>query len=141
MAGIGGYATFYHQSGIGNNTPDDRNSGIGKLCYDEHGNRLSGSFTSIRRMSMRRKDSGASNTTTNTTDSLGSVGSTDSKLQRIRDKMKGSKGKMAVERCGKVLGDGDHVEVRSLDSCQVSESCRQEDVDANDASDDDGTAR
>ncbi|KAJ2845341.1 hypothetical protein IWW36_004819, partial [Coemansia brasiliensis] len=53
-AGIGGFASFYHRSGIGNNTTDDRNSGIGKLCYEEGGSRLSGSFSSIRRLSLRK---------------------------------------------------------------------------------------
>ncbi|KAJ1743440.1 hypothetical protein LPJ68_000939 [Coemansia sp. RSA 1086] len=53
-AGIGGFSSFYHRSGIGNNTTDDRNSGIGKLCYEEGGSRLSGSFSSFRRLSLRK---------------------------------------------------------------------------------------
>ncbi|KAJ2454083.1 hypothetical protein EV183_001806 [Coemansia sp. RSA 2336] len=53
-AGIGGFSPFYRRSGIGNNVADDRNSGIGKLCYEEGGSRLSGSFSSIRRLSLRR---------------------------------------------------------------------------------------
>ncbi|KAJ2157153.1 hypothetical protein IWW43_004507, partial [Coemansia sp. RSA 1935] len=58
-SGIGNNTSVYRHSGIGNNTLDrnsgigntpDRNSGIGKLCYEEGGSRLSGSFSSLKKL-------------------------------------------------------------------------------------------
>ncbi|KAJ2482139.1 hypothetical protein IWW56_001284 [Coemansia sp. RSA 2131] len=56
-SGIGNNTSFYRHSGIGNNTLDDRNSGIGKLCYEEGGSRLSGSFSSLRKLAGRNSNS------------------------------------------------------------------------------------
>ncbi|KAI9500515.1 hypothetical protein GGI25_001635 [Coemansia spiralis] len=52
-AGIGGFINVHKASGIGNNVRDDRDSGIGKLCFEEKigSSTESGSFSSLRRLS------------------------------------------------------------------------------------------
>ncbi|KAJ1853610.1 hypothetical protein LPJ73_002610 [Coemansia sp. RSA 2703] len=70
-AGIGGFQTFYHRSGIGNNVRDDRDSGIGKICIEDSSR--SASFSSIRRRLSGRRASAASVGSVRSVESVGSV--------------------------------------------------------------------
>ncbi|KAJ2755624.1 hypothetical protein IWQ56_006397 [Coemansia nantahalensis] len=63
QAGIGGYGSITRKSGIGNHVPGHRDSGIGKLCFDENGGWLTKAASSIRRLSFgnRRRNSAPAN--------------------------------------------------------------------------------
>ncbi|KAJ2501853.1 hypothetical protein GGH96_001614 [Coemansia sp. RSA 1972] len=104
-SGIGNNTLFYRHSGIGNNTLDDRNSGIGKLCYEEGGSRLSGSFSSLRKLAAR---SG--------TNSPVSMESMEGKRGSIASRASGD----SVKRRESVMSRDSVDEVRSEDETQAS---------------------